>query len=46
MAQRTAKVLCDFFSEGNGEITVREGEVITITRTDVGKGWWEGTSCR
>ena len=25
-----------------GEVTIRVGEVLTITRTDVGEGWWEG----
>lgn len=44
---RTAKVLYDFSAESNtGEITIREGELVTITRTDIGEGWWEGTSCR
>jgi sorting nexin-9/18/33 len=47
MAMRTAKVLYEFSAEANsGEITIREGELITVTRTDIGEGWWEGTSCR
>eukprot|EP00088_Acartia_fossae_P060648 TRINITY_DN7264_c0_g1_i2.p1 TRINITY_DN7264_c0_g1~~TRINITY_DN7264_c0_g1_i2.p1 ORF type:complete len:580 (+),score=112.09 TRINITY_DN7264_c0_g1_i2:24-1742(+) len=47
MAMRTAKVLYDFSAEaGSGEISVREGELVTITRTDIGEGWWEGTSVR
>ena len=29
-----------------GEMTVNEGEVLTVTRQDVGEGWWEGTNTR
>ncbi|XP_023334885.1 sorting nexin lst-4 [Eurytemora carolleeae] len=43
MATRQAKVLYDFDGEsGTGEISIREGEIVVITRTDVGEGWWEG----
>jgi hypothetical protein len=39
MAMRTAKVLYEFSAEANsGEITIREGELITVTRTDIGEG--------
>ena len=24
------------------QVSIRVGEVLTITRTDVGEGWWEG----
>ena len=38
-----ARALYDFDAEpGTGEVTIRVGEVLTITRTDVGEGWWEG----
>ena len=38
-----ARALYDFDGEpGTGEVTIRVGEVLTITRTDVGEGWWEG----
>jgi len=39
-----AKVIHDFDAQpGTGEISIRVGEVLNIMRTDVGKGWWEGT---
>ena len=38
-----ARALYDFDAEpGTGEVTILAGEVLTITRTDVGEGWWEG----
>ena len=38
-----ARALYDFDAEpGSGEVSIRVGEVLTITRTDVGEGWWEG----
>ena len=39
------KALYDFSGEPNtSELTITTGEVLTITRTDVGEGWWEGTN--
>lgn len=33
----------DFDAEpGTGEVSIRVGDILTITRTDVGEGWWEG----
>lgn len=34
-----AKVMYNFDAEGNGELTVRAGDIMTITNTDVGEGW-------
>ncbi|XP_040578914.1 sorting nexin lst-4 isoform X2 [Lepeophtheirus salmonis] len=39
------KVLYDFQGETNsGELSITTGETLTITRTDVGEGWWEGAN--
>jgi len=41
---KQVKAIYDFDAEaGTGEISIRTGEVLTVTRTDVGEGWWEGT---
>ncbi|XP_052606856.1 sorting nexin-9 isoform X4 [Peromyscus californicus insignis] len=38
-----ARVMYDFAAEpGNNELTVNEGEIITITNANVGGGWLEG----
>ena len=29
-----------------GELSIRAGEVLTLTRTDVGEGWWEGLNTK
>ncbi|XP_052528513.1 sorting nexin-9 isoform X1 [Tympanuchus pallidicinctus] len=42
-SSRWARVMYDFAAEpGNNELTVSEGEIITITNPDVGGGWLEG----
>lgn len=47
MATFKVKVLYDFQGEpGTAEMTISAGEVLTVTRTDVGEGWWEGTNSR
>ena len=28
----------------SGELTIRCGEILTLTNTDIGEGWWEGTN--
>lgn len=44
MASRV-KALYEFSGEPNtSELTITAGEILTVTRTDVGEGWWEGTS--
>ncbi|KAJ7392101.1 Sorting nexin-9 [Desmophyllum pertusum] len=39
------RVLYDFEGDvPSGELVVYEGEILTVSRTDVGDGWWEGIS--
>lgn len=41
------QVLYDFSAEPNSaEITITVGEILSVTSTDVGEGWWEGTNSR
>lgn len=41
------KALYDFSGEPNtSEISIASGEILILTRTDVGEGWWEGTNTR
>lgn len=41
------KALYDFSGEPNtSEISINSGEVLTVTRTDVGEGWWEGLNSK
>ncbi|XP_062711858.1 sorting nexin lst-4 [Aedes albopictus] len=41
------QVLYDFSAEPNSaELTITVGEILTVTSTDVGEGWWEGTNSR
>lgn len=43
MSSFQARALYDFSGEPNtAEMTISAGEVLTVTRTDVGEGWWEG----
>ncbi|XP_050528559.1 sorting nexin-9 isoform X3 [Daktulosphaira vitifoliae] len=40
-------VLYDFIGEpGSSELSVIAGEILTVTRNDVGEGWWEGTNSK
>ncbi|XP_053149954.1 sorting nexin-9 isoform X2 [Hemicordylus capensis] len=42
-----ARVMYDFAAEpGNNELTVNEGEIITITNPDIGGGWLEGKNSK
>ena len=39
------RALYDFSGEPNtSELTILAGEILTLSRTDVGEGWWEGTN--
>ncbi|XP_055384190.1 sorting nexin-33 [Condylostylus longicornis] len=41
------KALYDFSGEANSsELSIATGEVLTVTRTDVGEGWWEGKNSK
>jgi len=41
---KQVKAIYDFDAEaGTGEISIRSGELLIVTRRDVGEGWWEGT---
>ena len=31
---------------GTGELSINAGDILTVSRTDVGDGWWEGTNAR
>ncbi|KRX17103.1 Sorting nexin-9 [Trichinella nelsoni] len=43
----TVQVLYDFDAQpGSGELSVQTGEYLTVTRQDVGDGWWEGLNSR
>ncbi|XP_039965471.1 sorting nexin lst-4 [Bactrocera tryoni] len=37
------RAMYDFSGEpGSSEISIKVGEILAVTRTDVGEGWWEG----
>lgn len=39
------QALYDFDAQpGTGELSIKEGEILTVSRQDVGEGWWEGTN--
>lgn len=47
MATFKARVLYDFQGEqGTAEMSISAGEMLTVTRTDVGEGWWEGLNSK
>lgn len=47
MATFNVKVLYDFQGEpGTSEMSISAGEVLKVTRVDVGEGWWEGLNSR
>lgn len=35
-----AKVIYDFEAVGDGELTIRVGDIVTVTNNEVGQGWW------
>lgn len=41
------QVLYDFTGEPNSsELSINVGEILTVTNTEVGEGWWEGANAR
>lgn len=41
------RALYDFSGEpGTSELSIVAGEILILTRTDVGEGWWEGTNAK
>lgn len=37
----------DFEAQGGtGELSIISGDILTVIRTDVGDGWWEGSNTR
>ncbi|XP_054734032.1 sorting nexin lst-4 [Anastrepha obliqua] len=41
------RAMYDFSGEpGSSEISINVGEVLAVTRTDVGEGWWEGKNSK
>ena len=39
------QALYDFEAQpGTGELSLTSGDILTVTRRDVGEGWWEGTN--
>jgi len=39
--------LYDFEAQPDtGELSLTAGDILTVTRTDVGEGWWEGQNAR
>lgn len=41
------QVLYDFTAEpSSAEISITVGEILTVTNTEVGEGWWEGSNSR
>uniref|UniRef100_A0A182IRN7 Sorting nexin n=1 Tax=Anopheles atroparvus TaxID=41427 RepID=A0A182IRN7_ANOAO len=47
VAMTRVKVLYDFDGEPNSsEISIKVDEILTVTNTDVGEGWWEGMNTR
>lgn len=47
MSTFQAKALYDFNGEPNtAEMSISAGELLTVTRTDIGEGWWEGLNAQ
>lgn len=37
------RAMYDFSGEpGSSELSIIAGDILTVTRSDVGEGWWEG----
>lgn len=47
MALFKVQALYDFVGESNtAELSITAGETLSVTRTDIGEGWWEGTNSK
>lgn len=47
MSAFKVRVLYDFQGEpGTAELSIAAGEILSVTRTDVGEGWWEGINSK
>jgi len=47
MAVLQVRALYNFEGQaGSGELTINSNEILTVTRQDVGEGWWEGINSR
>lgn len=45
MALFRVQALYDFVGESNSaELSITAGETLSVTRVDIGEGWWEGTN--
>ncbi|TDG45446.1 hypothetical protein AWZ03_008069 [Drosophila navojoa] len=41
------RAMYDFSGEpGSSELSISTGDILTVTRSDVGEGWWEGKNSR
>ncbi|KAI0228871.1 Sorting nexin-33 [Lamellibrachia satsuma] len=46
MAELQARALFEFSSGAEGELSFGDAEILTITRQDIGEGWWEAVNSR
>ena len=47
MKMLQVQALYDFEAQpGTGELSLTSGDILNVTRRDVGEGWWEGTNAK